>query len=236
MNGRAGLRRLLLAAAGASAATSAGETHLQAQSLTGTTGLVTIPTASMPDDGALTVGMNLLDRRYDVPRKEHAALVQFASVGFLPFVEVDLRLTRSLGVPRQALGDRMVSVRVRLLKERARAPALVVGAQDLVGTRRHHAVYVVGSKAVRLAPLPGEVGVHLGYGGDWLRARGHEFVGVFGGLSVSPRPWLAVLLEHDAERLNAGLRLRPSKRVAILVAAHGARSFSGGFSYTHPLK
>ena len=197
-----------------------------------------MPTATMPSDGSVTFGVNLLDERYhgyDSRRLQgHAAVVQFASVGFVPFVEVGLRLTRGVEVPRQALGDRMVSVRIRVLKEGTHAPAIVIGAHDLLGTRYFHAEYVVASKHVA-TPL-GEVGLHAGYGGDWssVRARGRQFVGGFGGISVAPRPWVTLMAEHDAERVNAGVRLRAG-RVTLLGAAHGLDRFSGGISYTHRL-
>lgn len=211
---------------------------LLAQSLTGTSGLINIPTAAMQGDGTVTVGMNLVDERYHGYAQEkqqgHDMIVQFASVGFLPFLEVGLRLTRGVDVPRQAIGDRMVSVRLRVLKEGARTPAIVVGVHDIAGTRYFHAEYILASKQV---PTPvGRVGLHAGYGGDWssVPARAHQFVGGFGGISYSPRPWATLMAEHDAERVNAGVRLRVG-RLSFLGAAHGLDRFSGGISYTHRL-
>lgn len=211
---------------------------LAAQSLTGTSGLVSVPTASMPADGTVSLGVNLLDHRYHGYAQEkqqgHDMIVQFASVGFLPFAEVGLRLSRGVDVPQQAIGDRMVSVRLRVLKEGARAPAVVVGVHDIMGTRYFHAEYVAASKHVA-TPL-GTVGVHAGYGGDFssVQARSRQFVGGFGGISVAPRPWLTLMAEHDAERVNAGVRLRVW-RMNVLAAAHGLDRFSGGISYTHRL-
>ncbi len=229
------MRSWPLALLGFSSVTSA-----SAQSLTGTTGLVSIPTAAVPRDGALAVGMNLLGAPYPeqgpAAAADQATLVQFASLGFPPFLEVGLRLSRKVDAPRQALGDRMVSVRLRVLEERARRPALVVGAHDLVGTRIYHAEYAAASKRIERVPLAGTVGVHLGYGGDLLRlrARGRQFTGWFGGVSASPRPWLELLGEHDAEHVNAGVRLRVW-RIAVLGAAQEMQHLSGGISYTHPL-
>jgi hypothetical protein len=213
-----------------------GARALHAQSLTGTTGLVTIPTAVMPPDGTLTLSLNVLDRGYhNQPFPDRRALVQSASLVFLPFVEVGLRLTRALGEPRQALGDRMVSVRVRLLDERAHRPAVVAGGHDLVGTRRYHVLYLVASKQVESGTPLGGVGVHLGYGGDWLSlARGErkQFDGVFGGFAAAPRPWLSLLAEYDAERVNAGIRLVLLRHIALLVAAQQPDGLSAGISYT----
>jgi hypothetical protein len=193
----------------------------------------------MPADGTLAVGVNVVDRRYHgndgVGYDQHAALVEFASVGFLPFVEIGLRLTRMTGIPRQALGDRMVSVRVRLIKEGTDVPAVVVGAHDLVGTRRFHTVYAVASKSVA-TPLVGTVGLHLGYGGDPLSLRRHAsgLTGAFGGVSVAPSRWASLFAEYDTERVNAGARLRVW-RFALLAAAQNMDGFSAGVSYTQPL-
>ncbi len=213
---------------------------LPAQTLTGPAGLVTVPTAAMPADGDVAVGLNLVDARHHryagEDRVGRDALVQYASVGFLPFVEVGLRLTRVLGLSGQALGDRFVSVRVRLLEERAHVPAVVVGVHDLLGTRIFHAEYVAASKTLAAGPL-GDAGLHLGYGGDWLSlpSDGRQFVGVFGGVSLAPHPGVKLLAEHDAERVNAGLRLRV-RRLSLLGALHGLEAFSGGLGYTHSLR
>ncbi len=211
---------------------------LPAQALTGTTGLVTVPTAVMPADGSATIGVHWVDARYHrSPYGERTAAYKFADIGFLPFLEVGLRLTSVLDTPGQALGDRMISVRLRVLEERDRMPAVVVGAHDLVGTRIYHATYVAASKEIGKVPVAGAVGAHAGYGGQWLgiRAKGEQFQGFFGGVSVSPRPWISLLAEHDAERVNAGMRLRVW-RLNLLGAAYGMDGLSGGISYTHPLK
>jgi hypothetical protein len=211
---------------------------LAAQALTGITGLVTVPTAAMPPDGSATVGVHWVDPRYHrSPYGDNTAVYEFADIAFLPFVEVGLRLTRVLDTPGQALGDRMISVRLRVLEEGARTPAVVVGAHDLVGTRIYHTTYVAASREIDGVPLAGTVGLHAGYGGQWLgiRAKGEQFQGFFGGISVSPRPWISLLAEHDAERVNAGVRLRVW-RLNLLGAAYGMDGLSGGISYTHQLK
>jgi hypothetical protein len=188
----------------------------------------------------VALGLNLVNRRYhgyeNAGFDQHPALVEFASVGFLPFVEVGLRLTRITGVPRQALGDRMASVRLRLLEEAARRPAVVLGAHDLVGTRRFHTIYVVGSKSVAMVPWVGDVRLHLGYGGDplSLRRRASGLSGAFGGISVAPAGGVSLMAEYDTEHVNAGARLH-IWRFALLVAAQNLDGFSAGVSYTQPL-
>jgi len=210
-----------------------------AQSLPGTSGLVSIPTATIIADGDMAVGVNVIAPRYHEYVADGfegaAGIVQFATVGFLPFVEVGLRLTRLDSETPQALGDRMVSVRVRVLKERERRPAIALGAHDVVGTRIFHATYAVASKTIGTAAGP--VGLHLGYGHDvlGLRASGRQFDGLFGGVSLAPRRWLTLMAEYDGERPNAGVRLGPVHGVALLAALQNGDGVSGGVSYTFAL-
>lgn len=214
-----------------------------AQALTGTTGLVSIPTAQMAPDRTVTVGVHVVDRQFNgypgLGVDEYRSMVQFVRVGFLPFAEVGLRLSRLVDYDEpQALGDRMVSVRMRVLPERRTTPAVVVGAHDIVGTRLFHALYVVGSKEVNSIAGVGAVSAHLGYGGHLrgVAARGYQFQGVFGGVAVAARPWLVLMVEHDADAVNAGVRLHPVPTVALLAALHADGAYSGGISYTHRLR
>lgn len=215
-------------------------TPAAAQALPGTSGLVSIPTALIAADGDVAAGVNVIGAHYheyydDGRFDENAAIAQFVTAGFLPFVEVGLRLTRIDDVPRQALGDRMVSFRVRLLKEGRHHPGLAVGVHDIVGTRIFHAQYAVMSKTV--ATAAGPAGLHLGYGGDVLplRAQGRQFDGLFGGVSVAPRRWVTLMAEYDGERPNAGVRLGPVHGVALLAALQNFEGVSGGVSYTFAL-
>lgn len=210
-----------------------------AQSLTGTSGLVTVPTATITADRDMSVGMNLIAPHYHgyygAEFDESTAVVRYATIGFLPFAEVGLRLTHMTGGIPQAIGDRMVSVRVRLLKEGRYVPALAVGAHDVVGTRLYHATYAVASKNVRTPAGP--VGLHLGYGRDVLGlwAKGRQFDGVFGGVSVAPHRWVTLMAEYDGRRPNAGLRLGPVHGLALLGTLQDLEGFSGGVSYTFAL-
>lgn len=225
------LRCVIVAAAGAH--------EMPAQALPGTSGLVSIPTATIAADGTVAAGVNLIAPHYHEyyggTFDENAAQVRFATIGFLPFVEVGLRLTHLYGGVPQGIGDRMVSGRVRLLKEGGHLPALAVGAHDVVGTRLYHATYAVATKHVRTAA--GRAGLTVGYGHDvlGLRTKGRQFDGLFGGVSLAPRPWITLMAEYDGERPNAGVRLGPVRGVALLAAVQNGDALSGGLSYTFAL-
>jgi hypothetical protein len=66
------------------------------QSMTGTTGLLTIPTAEMLRDSELIVGTSLIHRKHIVLGQndaEYHGMANFVTLGFLPFIEVSARLT-----------------------------------------------------------------------------------------------------------------------------------------------
>jgi len=204
-----------------------------AQSLTGTTGLITIPTAEMPRDGEISFGLNLINKKYLVlfdSNKEYHGMANFMTLGYLPFLEISARLTRLLNHPQpQALGDRMVSVRLRLFKENEFFPSIVLGLHDPVGNKHFNASYLVASKNFR--PSHTTMDFHLGYGVEWIEAAQHQFIGLFGGISLSPTPFIALMLEHDSEKFNCGMRMSILDHVEILLAFLNFDTFSGGISY-----
>lgn len=209
--------------------------HGIAQSLTGTTGLLTIPTAEMLEDGEISFGMSLINKKYLVlfdQNKGYHGMANYVTLGYLPFLEISARLTRLLDYSEpQALGDRMASIRLRLLEENGFFPSVVLGAHSLLGASRYfNASYLVASKSFRRSHQT-KMGIHLGYGVGWIEAKSHQFVGLFGGVSLSPRPFITLMLEHDAEKFNWGMRLSLLGPLELLVVLLNFDTFSGGISY-----
>lgn len=231
-------RRILVIGAIGVASLSLDHSHAIGQTLTGPTGLVTIPTASRADDAALSLGAALLNRRtlpmsvFDrgVAYPLHG-LAYYARIGYLPFLEVTLRVTRFIDRPgSQGIGDRMLAARVILLPEWGILPSVAVGANDLIGTRKFHALYAVSSKHLGGAGLVPRIGLHAGYASDVLEARYHQLSGPFGGLSVSPVRWTTLLIEHDTRRFNAGLRISVGP-LGALFAVQDFRFLTGAVRY-----
>jgi hypothetical protein len=109
---------------------------VSAQSVTGTSGLIHIPSARMLEDGQLVLGAAFIPKpyfqRYD--RRINPGLNTYITLGFFPFLEVMFRYTNELNVPvnleTKYFPDRMFTVRGRLLKEKKYLPAIVLGLQD----------------------------------------------------------------------------------------------------------
>jgi hypothetical protein len=217
-----------------------------AQSLTGTSGLVTIPSAELPKDGEVIFGLNAGNKKYNVrnPGKFHH-YSYYATIGYLPFLEVSLRLTRhtnfSWSFGDEGLGDRMASVRLRVMKEKKYTPSLVLGVHDVFSAFEKtkvvyfNALYIVGSKTIKPMNSPFRFGLHMGYGTDRMKAKHHEFVGLFGGLSIGYKDFLSFMVEQDTEKFNGGVRLDLFRHVQILAALLNFDSFSGGVSFRFAL-
>lgn len=192
--------------------------EIKAQSISGTTGLFHIPTAEMMADGTVMVGYHHLPSEITtLSGGLYDNRIGFASVTFLPRLEVMFRYTYQLGAPRgpdiNLFMDRMVSARFLLLKERRYLPALLVGIQD-IGTSVDLAVnsnfganYIVASK--RFKPSGFIFGLHSGAAFDLFGEETQTMRGLFGGLSVSHSaiPWATAMVEHDSRRLNTAVKL-----------------------------
>ncbi|MBN1894328.1 YjbH domain-containing protein [bacterium] len=214
-----------------------------AQSLMGTTGLVMIPTAELAGDGEVFFGVNGGNRQYNVlhPGKFHH-YSYFATLGYLPFLEVSLRLTRdyhfSWSFGDEGLGDRMASVRLKLMGETRYRPSIVLGVHDILSAFEKstvvyfNALYLVGSKHIHPLGSQFRLGLHMGYGSDQMEARRHEYTGWFGGISIEVVSRLTLMMEHDSEKFNGGAEVQFFDRIRILLALIHLDSFAGSLSYS----
>ena len=106
------------------------------QSVTGTSGLIHIPSARMLEDGQLVIGAAFIPKPYfqRYERRLNPGLNTYITFGILPFVELMFRYTHELNTPvnveTQYFPDRMLGFRVRLLSEKNYLPAIVLGLQD----------------------------------------------------------------------------------------------------------
>lgn len=202
----------------------------KAQTLTGTSGLITIPGGRLHEDGTVVLGGGYLRHEYTrYMDGQFDFTTAYGNLTFLPFLEVGFRLSHAISGNPEALGDRMLLLRARALKEGRYRPSLVVGVHDFIrssdnSTNNFASLYAVAAKRVRpVAALPA-IDVHLGYGSKLLNANHYQFVGLFGGVSIPAvtfGPVLTrseVLLEYDGEIPNAGIRLELLGHVSVLAA------------------
>ena len=215
-------------------------TYCPAQSLTSMTGLLNIPSAEMNPDGTLIFGCHYLDRHFIVYGSgRFDCLAWYATITFLPCLEISLRSTRllhSASIGRHTV-DRMPSLRLRLLKEGSILPSIVIGAHDFATGARETGVnqsfgaaYLAASRHISFRG--NNLGLTLGRGE--ARFRHNQFVGWFGGIDFSRRILVPVHLiaEYDADNINVGLKLFLFNHLQLLGLWQGLEEFSGGI-YWH---
>ncbi len=216
------------------------------QTPAGIKGYVRIPSATFNPDGSMYLGSGFFPRKY-LPfpdkgffSKEYDAYTVFASLTFLPFVEVDLRVTGMLDHPdTYKFGlDRVPSVRFRILKEKRWIPAVVAGFQDVLTSvengspRLFGASYLVVTKNFHIPQIFLNIEATAGYGSEWFIWQNTELIGAFGGIAVScdKFKWITFMIDYDGQTPNAGLRLEFFKHLNLMAGFLNFDSFTGTIS------
>jgi hypothetical protein len=223
------------------------------QSLPGLSGGYSIPSAYFQKDRTLYFGYTYLNSKYyDLYSNgnNYSYSLGYFGLTILPFAEVSVRLSYPNGYNKDhediIMGDRMISGRLRVVKERKYWPAIVVGLQgfykttgdDLInvgngGPSFFNSSYLVMSKNFYFNKVFERLRFTAGYGSDIVVAQTYQFIGLFGGINISPKnvKWLELMLEYDADKWNAGMRVTILKHVVILAGFEGMDSFSGAINY-----
>jgi len=210
-----------------------------AQSTTGTRGLVKAPSARMFEDGTLALGAAFIPPGYHkrtfgskkgdiVP---NAGLNTFVTVNLFPFMEIMFRYSHEINLPvtpiTQYFPDRMFTARFKLLNETKKWPAVVLGMQDVTAAfdasclacSNFSSTYLVASKSFELKGF--KIDSSLGYGGNNIRnVVAKEFRGLFGGVEITT-PYLEdtqLLLDYDATYINIGVQKQFFKRLHTMVS------------------
>jgi len=216
-----------------------------AQSLTGMSGGYSIPTAELQKDKSVWFGYSFLNKKYnkvwnDDPRNVH---IGYATINYLPFLEIGLRVSYPEGANQEGdkkyIGDRMISARIKPLNEGKWHPSVVIGLQGFYTTTDEgsasyfNSTYLVITKNFAINKVFKNVGLSLGYGSDVMPASTYQFIGLFGGIKITPQylGFLELMLEYDANNWNIGSRITILKHIIILAGFEGMDSFSGGISY-----
>jgi hypothetical protein len=164
----------------------------QTPSVTGQTGLISMPDARFAPEGSWRTGLSFM--------RPYQAI--WSGVTVFPWLEAGFRFTRIYHVPGfqgtpedPGFGagygdfkDKSFDVKLRAFPERGPWPQLALGLQDTGGgTGVFRGYYGVASKRI------GELDLTLGYGGD-------RFDGAFGGVRWTPSaaPNWSVVAEYDA--------------------------------------
>jgi hypothetical protein len=193
----------------------------------------------MQKDGTFYVGANYLNRNYINAYGEgkYNCLIYYFDLTFLPFLELNFRNTRQLDNPNYGhTVDRMLSFRIRLLKERKYWPSIVIGANDIFTQAKKYnqnfgALYAVATKNIPVKRS--EFGITLGYAFPYSYFRNNQFTGVFGGITFSPSflRQMTLMAEYDSRNFNIGASVLFFKHLYVFALLQGMESVSGGAAF-----
>ena len=218
---------------------------VSAQSVTGTSGLIHIPSARMLEDGQLVLGVAYIPKPYfqRYERRLNPGLNTYVTYALFPFLEVMFRYSHELNVPvnpeTDYFPDRMFTLRVRLLKETNYLPAIVFGLQDAglltkvacFNCTNYSATYFVGSKNIESGF--GNFDLSIGYAFDFMELKAIDYKGVFGGVSFSPKFYenASFLFEHNSKGFNTGIRLNIFSRFNLMFGMWNLDKPTFAFNY-----
>ena len=177
----------------------------------GTTGLITLPTARMQADGSLTA---------TIARNE---VVDLYNITFqaTPFIETtfrysifDPRVDRAKAKDQNR--DRSYEVKLRLLQEGRKLPALALGIRDILGTGVWSGEYLVASKSIAAFDVSAGLG--------WGRLAGRETFS-------SPFEWIS---DDFAERPSGPVGGVVGGEVRATSFFRGGVGLFGGVRYSVP--
>lgn len=188
----------------------------KAQSLFGTTGLVTIPTARMQEDGTMSFGLSYFDKKnqeyFQGTRNFGVAYLNFT---ILPFLEAVIRVNKPLYYHVNGYTfDRFPMLRMRILKERANRPAIILGIHDFASTANSNTVFF-NSTYIVLSKKYHDFDVHFGYAPTIIKAQYYQLDGIFGGISYAVNNSVSLMGEYDTRYFNAGLQYQFLKHFAF---------------------
>lgn len=209
----------------------------------GTSGLLTVPSADMQQDGTFMMGGNylpsaMLPNDFDLNTGNY-----FLNLTFLPFMEIGYRctLSKSGGKFVNWQQDRAVSIRLRALKEKKFIPSVVLGSNDAFTTnalnlfdkkkanRLFGSIYGVLTKNI---PMGSHVlGFTAGYYFPVYDDSPNK--GFFGGIRYTPGffPQLSVMADYDGHRISAGASLFMFRHFRIHAMAFHLQEVSAGIRY-----
>ena len=217
------------------------------QSVTGTSGLIHIPSARMLDDGRLILGAGYIPKPYFYRKgvNENPGLTTYINYQILPFVEVMFRYTHELNIPvnvnTQYFPDRMFSLRIKVLTERKLIPALLIGFHDfskltgLSSQARKNSMfattYFVTSKKFDFKRF--SIDTSLGYAFDFLDLETKDYRGIFYGFELKNKSFdlISLIIENNSKNFNLGIRISPFKIVNMMIGLWDLKEPTFSFNY-----
>ena len=212
----------------------------------GFTGLIYTPSAYLNPWKTVDIGFTHFSKETSFTYRSGEASERafLATMAFLPFAEISIKLTRpysnirpdflagTSSVRNWGIGDRSYSMRVQLLKETTKRPAILIGTQDPIGFGGFFTTnYLVISKSKNWNEF--HVSASTGFG--WAKNNSRDYLqGIFGGVQATWKQ-LSVMTEYDTQQINIGVGYNFKNFIFLNVAFIDAQYFSGNISFRFQL-
>jgi len=220
-----------------------------AQSVSGTRGLVHIPSAELYEDKTFIMGAGFIPRPYFIrfKRNVNPGVSSYLTLTLFPFMEIMFRYTHELNervTPESRyFPDRMMSFRFQILKEKKNLPSLLVGFKDVTAVfdisstnaSNYSATYLVGTKSFNLNSIL--LKTTMGYSFDLDKVKSKSYRGLFGGVElISKRfPKTSIMIEHNSFHPIFGIKHFFYNRVQLMVGAWNLKKLTANLSYRYTL-
>jgi len=224
---------ILLGVFFASASAQQAKRDYAAPSQLGMTGLIYTPSAYLPEWGMLDFGYTHFHQKASLTFEagESTERTFLTSLTFLPFMELSVKLTKPYNAPSElqyGIGDRSVSLRIQLMKEKKHLPAILIGVHDPFAVQAFfNTNYLVFTKKYDLKEV--DLIGNLGYGFSIEETEGDYLQGMFGGVQLY---WKDVnfLAEYDTDWFNIGLGYKIKKFLFLKAALVDGHYFTGSIN------
>ena len=214
--------------------------------ISGTSGLINIPTAQVISVKKVVVGMGYVNNQ--VAYLSNGLCDNFPffiTIGYLPRLEFSAGVVfvpgRKSYDGTNTYKDGIVSLQCLLLKERKWTPAMAIGVRDIYSYILLNTSFFVLSKNL-VQKKNTTLSLHCGYGYDIINRHlgvppadrkhpvGHTIIGMFGGIEMKWKNNIVYMMEFDSEKINTGFRFRLNPYLELEVDLFNMSKVCGGLN------
>ncbi|MCK5824933.1 MAG: YjbH domain-containing protein [Ichthyobacteriaceae bacterium] len=228
---------------------------IYAQTTSGMTGLLNIPSADTNKDGDFMIGGNFLPQAITPEAFSYNSGNYYINATFLPFIEVAYTLTFLKVFDGSFNQDRSISTKIKILNENDNTPSLAVGINDIISTgmttlfkfrqkseyniknhsnQYYRSMYITGTKKFDVNNF--NVEATFGWYTTFMFS-GNSLDGIFGGIRAKSKDWksLEFIAEYDSQNINIGASLNIFNGFKLHALLYQQEYITAGLQYKFSL-
>lgn len=233
--------------------------------LSGQSGLINVPSATMTEDGTFKIGYNYNPIDYSLRfNRKNPEQILYISLVLLPRLELNVNLLQALSTDthptKEALGDRQIDIKYLFVREKRYVPAVsIIMSSPFTIDAAMLTQVVVATKHWELTKKI-DFEVNLGYGSPYFIYRNvnnlenvdifsgfklekkseykfnnNYLTGIFGGAKFSYQKKIGFMAEWDTNKFNVGIFAKLFKRLNVQASLLNKSQVLWGVAYNCPL-